>query len=100
MYNSASSKNFPAAQAQAQASNSLLHCSFQLSQSLYWTYLKLQPKLKLKLATVCCCVFFSLISQNWYKLKTQAPSSSSCSNLCKDFAISLNNDNDDDNDEA
>jgi hypothetical protein len=23
-----------------------------------------------------------------------------CSNLCKDFAISLNNDNDDDNDEA
>jgi len=31
--------------------------------------------------------------------KLQAPSSSSCSNLCKDFAISLNDD-DDDNDEA
>jgi hypothetical protein len=50
--------------------------------------------------------FFSLVSQNWDKLKTQAPSSklqapssSSCSNLCKDFAISLNDD-DDDNDEA
>jgi hypothetical protein len=83
-------------------------------------------KLKLKLPTVCCIVpfsslkagtrltsssspssssslqqyvvvFFSLVSQNWYKLKTQAPSSSP--NLCKDFAISLDDD-DDDNDEA